>query len=633
MNITDVLVVDDSATQREALRALLEDAGYRVHTAQDGHAALERLAQGGIDLVLSDIVMPGMSGYELCSEIKRRTGEAEPPPIVLLTSLADPTDIVRGLECGADNYITKPYDEEHLLNRIRHVLENRALRAERPAGHNVAIRFLGETFTIGADREQILDLLLSSFEELIRTNDALQESKRALNEAHARELQREQEARSQAEESARRMELLASASAALSSSRAENEALRAVAELMAPELADACVIETTPENGGAGASAVAHAEDASRELLQRIVDTPGDRAWAARPASDEPALFDPVPDAFYHELAGKPADVERLRALALRAAIIAPLTTRGRRVGTLLLLRTGDVPGFVEDDVRSAREIAGRVALAVDNLRLFRQAERDRAVAEDAASRMGALYDSERESRSEAEAATRIRDEVLAIVSHDLRNPLGIIFTGTSLLLEVELSEEQRTRQLRILKRAAQRMERLISDLLEVSRLEAGRLTLQPGTHDVDEILDEAGETFQPLAEEKQIALDVERSGLGRVDVDRERIVQVFSNLVGNAVKFTPAGGRVRLGAQKANDSITFFVSDDGPGIPGEDLPRIFDRFWQARKSAQAGAGLGLAIAKGIVEAHGGSIWVESKENHGATFYFSVPRATASVRV
>jgi DNA-binding response OmpR family regulator len=185
MRDAEILIVDDSATQLEALRSLLAEAGYRVRTARDGIEALAHLGEDGIDLVLSDVIMPGMSGYELCTAIKERRGEAS-PPVVLLTSLADPTDIVRGLECGADNYITKPYEAEHLLARIAQVLDNRELRRGRERGAAIPIRFLDETFTIRSDREQVLDLLLSSFEELIRTNDALQESKRALNEAHAR---------------------------------------------------------------------------------------------------------------------------------------------------------------------------------------------------------------------------------------------------------------------------------------------------------------------------------------------------------------------------------------------------------------------------------------------------------------
>jgi signal transduction histidine kinase/DNA-binding response OmpR family regulator len=623
----EILVVDDSRTQLEALRALLEDAAFTVHTARSGEAALERMVEGGIDLVLSDVVMPGMSGYELCAAIKRELGADKAPPIVLLTSLSDPADIVRGLECGADNYITKPYDPEHLVARIEHVLENRQLRRGRPAGERVSIRFMGETFTVGADREQILDLLLSSFEELVRTNDALQESKRALADAHARELEHEQEARAQAEHSARRMELLARASAALSASLDEQAAVNAIAELVIPVLADACVIDTIAEDG-AHTAAVAHCEESGRVLLQRVMASSGGLGpWADLTSADEPAAIDPLPARFFEEA---PVDEETRAALAgagLRAALLAAMTARGRRLGTLALLRTGGAEGFTREDVTHANELANRVALAIDNVRLFRQAERDRAAAEEAAASIAALYDSERHARGEAEAATRVRDEVLAIVSHDLRNPLGIIFTGTSLLLELPLTEEQRTHQLQVLKRAAQRMERLIADLLEVSHLESGRLTLERHPNPVRELINEAQDAFAPLANEKDVRLVAENLlDAGTVHVDRERILQVFSNLVGNAIKFTPAGGTITISAEPLDDEVTFCVEDTGPGIAAEDLPRIFDRFWQARKTAHAGTGLGLAIAKGIVEAHDGRIWATSEEGVGSRFFFAVPR-------
>jgi signal transduction histidine kinase len=623
---SEILVVDDSATQVEALRALLEERGYTVHTARSAEAALERLGVARVDLVLSDVVMPGMSGYDLCAAVKSEFGD-DAPPVVLLTSLSDPVDIVRGLECGADNYITKPYNGEHLIARLELVLENRELRrAPRPHGP-VRIRFMGQTFTVAAEREQILDLLLSSFEELIRTNDALQESKRALADAHARELEREQEARTQAESSARRLEVLAGASAALSASLDEHTALAAVADLAVPALADACIIDSAAEDGSRTA-VVAHHDNAGAALLRRVIDAAGGLgAWETLADGDRPTAIDPLPDSFYADWPGDDAAKAALRGAGYRAALVTAMKARGRRLGTLVLLRGSQGGGFSKADRTHASELASRVALAIDNVRLFRQAERDRAAAEEAAESIALLYDSERGARSEAEAATRVRDEVLAIVSHDLRNPLGIIFTGTSLLLELELSEEQRTHHLKVLKRAAQRMERLISDLLEVSRLESGRLNLRIAEQPVRDLLLEAREAFQPIANDRQIDLDVQLDHAdGTVQVDRERILQIFSNLVGNALKFTPEHGRVTIGAVAADDAVTFTVDDSGPGISEEDLPHIFDRFWQAQKTAQAGTGLGLAIAKGIVEGHGGRIWAESKEGEGARFLFTVPR-------
>jgi signal transduction histidine kinase len=211
-----LLVVEDSPTQAEALRAFLEEDGYAVRIARDADAALAMLEGGGaVDLVLSDVVMPGRSGYELCRAIKS-TPALQHLPVVLLTSLADPMDIIRGLESGADNYITKPYDPAQLAARLHHVFENRALRRAARTAVGVDITFLGARFTITSEKEQILDMLLSSFEELIRTNDALRVSQEELirsNEAlrasqaeRERLHEREREARVAAEAARERAE-------------------------------------------------------------------------------------------------------------------------------------------------------------------------------------------------------------------------------------------------------------------------------------------------------------------------------------------------------------------------------------------------------------------------------------------
>jgi len=433
-----ILVVDDSPTQLEAARAVLQMRGYDVSVARSGDEALAAAREREFDLILSDVVMPGMTGYELCAAVRRELDD--PPPVVLLTSLSDPRDIVRGVECGADNYITKPYEPAQLADRIRHVIENHRLRRQSPAEGAVTVNFLGETYTIASNPSQILALLLSSFEELIRTNAALQKSKRQLNEAHARELHREQEARAEAEANARHMEQL----------------------------------------------------------------------------------------------------------------------------------------------------------------------------------------------KQKAEAATRARDDVLATVSHDLKNPLGTIYTSAAILLDMELTPEAQRHQLEIVRRTARRMDRLIQDLLDVSRMEAGRFSVEPQPESGRAILLEARELYGGMAAAKGIEIECrlpEQEEDVAVTADRHRVLQVLSNLVGNAVKFTPEGGRIELRLDPVNGHARFQVADTGVGIPPEDLPRIFDRFWHAGEGG--GSGLGLAIAQGIVKAHGGDISAESSAA-GTTFSFTLPLAAGT---
>ncbi|MES1177634.1 MAG: response regulator [Myxococcales bacterium] len=184
--MTQILVVEDSPTQAVELQLLLESAGFQVDVARDGRAGLERCRSTNVDVVLSDVVMPGMDGYELCKLLK-----ADPKtafvPVMLLTSLSDPMDIIRGLECGADNFLTKPYDGAYLIGRVRRLLENRALRGDRKVSLGVDVLLMGKQFTINSEKEQMLDLLLSTFEEVLRSRAREYEAKlseQTLRESH-----------------------------------------------------------------------------------------------------------------------------------------------------------------------------------------------------------------------------------------------------------------------------------------------------------------------------------------------------------------------------------------------------------------------------------------------------------------
>ncbi len=230
--------------------------------------------------------------------------------------------------------------------------------------------------------------------------------------------------------------------------------------------------------------------------------------------------------------------------------------------------------------------------------------------------------------------AIQARDEVLAVVSHDLRNPVGTIFSAASLLLELPLSEEKRREHLFSVKRSAGRMNRLIQDLLDVARMEAGVFTVAAGQFQLQELLEEAVFLHREAARKGGIHIrsrfpDPYAQGWG----DRDRVLQVLTNLLENAVKFAPEGGEVEVGAREEPEEggILFWVSDNGPGIRASDQKRLFDRFWQVTRRDRRGAGLGLSIVKGLVEAHGGSVWVESEVGKGTTFLFLLPERKPQV--
>lgn len=228
----------------------------------------------------------------------------------------------------------------------------------------------------------------------------------------------------------------------------------------------------------------------------------------------------------------------------------------------------------------------------------------------------------EREARSVAERAVSARDEVLAVVTHDLRTPLGNIRLAAEAIRERQGSAE---RNLAIIDRAVRRMESLINDLADAAIIRARGLTLSRTTLETATFVPQLVEDFRAVFAEKEVVLVGDVQVPVALSCDPGRIAQVVSNLLENALKFTEAQGTVTLSATADDLEATFAVTDSGRGIPPEDLERVFDRAWQAEETAHLGSGMGLYIAKGIVEAHAGRIWVESEAGRGSTFAFTLP--------
>jgi signal transduction histidine kinase len=224
-----------------------------------------------------------------------------------------------------------------------------------------------------------------------------------------------------------------------------------------------------------------------------------------------------------------------------------------------------------------------------------------------------------------AQDAVRAREEVLAVVAHDLRTPLNFIKMGAQLVAEAPEAKEN-GQLLERVQGAVDLMNLLIEDLLEVAKIEAGQMSIHPKPLSAQTLVDDAIKMSEPLALRHQIRLIAAcEAGLPSVLADYERILRVFSNLIVNAVKFSGASGDVRVTATRGDGTVRFSVIDSGPGIPPADLEKIFDRFWQADSADRRGAGLGLAIVKAIVTAHGGTIDVSSTVGRGSNFYFDLP--------
>ena len=232
---------------------------------------------------------------------------------------------------------------------------------------------------------------------------------------------------------------------------------------------------------------------------------------------------------------------------------------------------------------------------------------------------------------SELVAAVHSRDEMVGVISHELKNPLSALQLSTTLmqrLLPKDQSLDSIRQQMERIKPSIYRMNQLISDLLDVTRLEAKSLKLAPRVCDLVEIAQEVVKAHEAVAQDKLVQLHSDVPPECRnVFCDPDRTAQILNNLVNNALKFTNSGGSVSISAKKSNQQVEIRVIDTGKGIPKENLPHVFDRFWQEKETAHKGTGLGLSIAKGLVEAQGGKLWVESQPGYGTTFYFTLPLA------
>jgi PAS domain S-box-containing protein len=228
--------------------------------------------------------------------------------------------------------------------------------------------------------------------------------------------------------------------------------------------------------------------------------------------------------------------------------------------------------------------------------------------------------------------AVKARDDMMGIVSHDLRNPANAVKMLARSILEGpkgDVSDEVLER-VAIIRQAADQIDALIQDLLDITRLEAGRLSVSPTTEEAERLVTQSLDALRPLAEACSVSITATLpSSPVTVLADADRVMQLLSNIIGNAIKFTPSNGIVSLAVSANGDDVEFEVRDTGEGIAPDQLPYVFDRFHQAaspRRASRHGAGLGLPIAKGIVEAHGGVIWIESEQGVGTTVRFTLPR-------
>ena len=408
------------------------------------------------------------------------------------------------------------------------------------------------------------------------------------------------------ERNRRQAAFLSRLTATFATSLEPRQILASLAELSVPYFADWCAVDVE-EGGRTERIALKHVDPAKEPLVSELrrrhenPRTPMSPTHVIR--TSEPAVVLDVDDStLINAAGGDPEALRLLRNLGMLSYLCLPLRVQGRTIGAITMARSESGRRFDEEDVRIAEDAASRAALAVDNARAY----------------------------EELQAANQLKDEFLATLSHELRTPLNAILGYSRMLRSGILKEDRKAQALETLERNASSLTQMVEDVLDVSRIGAGKIRLQIQQVDLATVLRDALATITPAADAKGVRLEpILEQHAGPVSGDPDRLQQVIWNLLSNAVKFTPRGGRVQMRLQRVNSHVEVTVSDTGIGIREDFLPHLFERFRQGDSTTtrtHGGLGLGLAIARRIVELHGGRIQAFSPgEGKGSTFRVGLP--------
>jgi CheY-like chemotaxis protein len=619
-----ILIAEDSPTQAEHLKYLLERNNFKVAVAFNGKQALELLDEIDPQLVISDIVMPEMSGYELCHAIRQDPRHIN-LPLILVTSLVDVQDVLKGLECGADNFIRKPYDEKYLLARIDYLLMNRAMRQNQKMQMGMEIYFSGQKHFVNAERQQILDLLISTFEEAVRVKEDLEIRQQELMHAALYE-------------------------------RTHGEILRLFNSTLERGQMLEGMLQILGRNHGYPASAVYGFDEWHGVYRQEASHNAGPGAPIELRLSDETigsvvrnSRITVLQDyrehaAFVDEetapLPFNPACIVLCPAIHLDKLLAIVVVVSSRPLG--------------DRDQTFLERTAAQLGVALHNVRQY----------DDLKLLAGQLrLRSEEISRQNLQLleASRMKSEFLANMSHELRTPLNAIIGFSEVMrdgLVGDLSDQQKD-YINDIFESGQHLLYLINDVLDLSKIEAGKMVLEGEETNIPQLLQNCLSIIREKAMAHRIQLTIDApESLGTAWLDPRKVKQIVYNLLSNAVKFTPQSGQVALSARRLSreqvlsrtelrpEMHTALVSDDteyleisvtdtGIGISHADMSRLFQPFVQLDSSLSRrfdGTGLGLVMVKKLANLHGGAVSVASVQDQGSTFTVWLPYRDAAAQ-
>jgi signal transduction histidine kinase/response regulator RpfG family c-di-GMP phosphodiesterase len=555
----NILIVDDRADKLLAHEVVLAELNQNLVRARSGTEALRCLLREDFAVILLDVNMPGMDGFETAKLIRQRQRN-ETTPIIFISAVNDTeTHVSRGYSLGAVDYILTPVVPEILRAKI------------------------------------------AVFVDLYKKTEQV---KRQAEERA--KFMREQAALAEAEQQQERLAYLAEASNVLATSLEMRETFQNLARLVVPRLADFCLVFALDDAGELGQVAMAHANVTPKpELAQLIEKFPSSGAAknAARHTFEtgKATTCCDLESSKLNEIFADKDDRAFVRSFAVVSCSAIAIRTLDRVHGAILMFGLDEHRACGAIELSVAEELSQRAALALENGRLYKVAQ---------------------EARMEAERANRAKDGFLAMLSHELRTPLTPVLTSLLALEHDDLPDEVQP-ALQMIRRNVELEARLIDDLLDLTRISKGKVQLSLETVDAHLLLRNALEICQSEIDHKGLILDLQLAA-ERVylEADPARLQQVFWNLIKNAVKFTPKGGRLTL--RTGNDDqnrLQVEISDTGCGIDDQSLPKIFNAFEQGERTRQGGLGLGLAISKALVETHRGRLTAASPgRGQGATF-------------
>ncbi len=554
----NVLVVDDVPERTKAIEDALGNLNQTIVKASSGREALRCLLRDDFAVILMDIDMAEMDGFETAGLIRQRK-RSEHTPIIFVTADDDARQVAMGYSLGAVDFVARPIEPEVLRTKV-----------------GVFVDLYQKTETI---RQQA---------------------------AHRVQLAREQAARQVAEKAMRRAALLAEASRLLARSLDFDATSANLHRTVVPSLADACQLVLYDANKDIWFAPAASQKPSGDGRVSashcRVEQVDPRLAQAVRDVVEKGRAQAVAPDI----LAGAP-DLGPKRKYS--SAIVAPLVARDEPLGAIVCCLVGTRRSFEPGDIALIENLASRAATALDNAQLFQT-----------------IVDGERR-----------KDEFLAMLGHELRNPLAAIANAGELTKLLERSDPTFDESLEIIRQQASLMKRLVDDLLDVSRITSGRVQLQKSALDVAEVVTRVAEANNPLFASRghRLHLSLPREVL-QLEADPYRLEQILSNLLVNAAKYTDPDGEIWFSATSEGEDVVFRVRDSGIGIGPDLLPNVFDLFSQANRSlhrAEGGLGIGLTIVRGLTELHGGQVWATSEGiGHGAEFVVSLP-ATSDAAV